>query len=192
MQNKRFMQNVTIITLGVLICCLSVVYAIYGTEVNVDGTVKVVNSNWDIHFEGAQQTSETTITDTSRIDPPSSTQTTSLTFGVKLEVKDVYEFTTDVKNAGTFNAKIASIALSGTKDGEAAATTDLAFANKYLKYTVTYADGSAISENDTLNAGESKKIKVRVEYIQPDDPSELPSAEETYTFKLNINYIQMQ
>lgn len=190
MQNKRFMQNVTIITLGVLICAISVAYAIYGTEVNIDGAVTVKNSNWDIHFEGTQQTSETNITDTSKIDPPSSTQTTSLTFGVNLEVGDVYEFTTDVKNAGTFNAKIASIALSGTKDGVAATTTDLAYVNKYLKYTVTYADGSAISENDTLDAATSKKIKVRVEYVQPDNASDLPSTQEEYTFKLNINYIQ--
>ncbi|MDE6141195.1 MAG: hypothetical protein K2G03_01190, partial [Bacilli bacterium] len=178
MQNKRFMQNVTIITLGVIICCMSIMYAIYGTDVNIDGNVTVKSSKWDIHFEGTQQTSETNITDTSKIDPPSSTQTTSLTFGVNLEVGDVYEFTTDVKNAGTFNAKIASVALSGTKDAEETATTDLAFANKYLKYTVTYADGNAISENDTLDAGKSKKIKVRVEYVQPDNASDLPTAQE--------------
>ncbi len=184
------MQNVTIITLGVLICAVSIAYAIYGTDVNIDGAVTVKNSSWDIHFEGAQQTSATNITDTSKITPPSSTQTTSLTFGVVLEVGDVYEFTTDIKNAGTFNAKIASVVLNGTKDGAEATTTDLAFANKYLKYTVTYADGSAISENDTLDAGTSKKIKVRVEYIQPENASELPTAQEEYTFKLNINYIQ--
>ncbi len=191
MQNKRFMQNVTIITLGVLICALSIAYAIYGTDVKVDGSVSVKSSSWDIHFEGTQQTSATTITDTSRINPPSSTQTTSLTFGVNLHVNEVYEFTTDVKNAGTFNAKIASIVLSGLKGTEEATTSNLAYTNSYLKYTVTYADGSAIAENDTLNAGESKKIKVRVEYTQPDDPSELPSTDEEYTFKLNINYIQM-
>ncbi len=190
MQNKKFMQNVTIITLGVLICAVSIAYAIYGTDVNIDGAVTVKNSSWDIHFEGAQQTSATNITDTSKITPPSSTQTTSLTFGVVLEVGDVYEFTTDIKNAGTFNAKIASVVLNGTKDGAEATTTGLAFTNNYLKYTVTYADGSAISENDTLDAGTSKKIKVRVEYIQPENASELPTAQEEYTFKLNINYIQ--
>lgn len=191
MQNKRFMQNVTIITLGVLICALSVAYAIYGTDVKVDGSVQVKSSSWDIHFEGTQQTSATTITDTSRINPPSSTQTTALTFGVNLHVNEVYEFTTDVKNAGTFNAKIASVVLSGTKGAADVETSDLAYANKYLTYTVTYADGSAISENDTLNAGESKKIKVRVEYAQPDNSADLPSVDEEYTFKLNINYIQM-
>lgn len=192
MQNKRFMQNVTIITLGVLICALSVAYAVYGTDVEVGGTVTVKSSSWDIHFEGAQQTSETTVADTSRINPPSSTETTSLTFGANLLVNEVYEFTINVKNAGTFNAKIADVALSGSKSSSSIDTSDLSYVNPYLTYTVTYADGSAISENDTLNAGESKTIKVRVEYAQPDDYTELPSEDEEYTFKLNINYIQMQ
>lgn len=191
MQNKRFMQNVTIITLGVLICALSVAYAIYGTDVKVDGTVSVKNASWDIHFEGAQQTANTTITDTARINPPSATETTSLTFGVNLHVNEVYEFTTDVKNNGTFDAKIASVTFTGKKGSTDETVSDLAYANKYLTYTVTYADGSAIGVNDTLDHGQSKKIKVRVEYAQPADEKDLPSEDEEYTFNLNINYAQV-
>lgn len=190
MQNKRFMQNVTIITLGVLICVLSVAYAVYGTNVEIGGAVTVKNSNWDVHFEGTTQTNQTNITDTSKINPPSATKTTSLTFGVQLAVGDVYEFTSDIKNAGTFNAKIDSITLSSTKDEEKNTTTDLTVDNEYLKYTVTYADGNPIFVNDTLNAGTSRKIKVRVEYTQPTEVSKLPTTDEEYTFKLNINYIQ--
>lgn len=196
MQNKRFMQNVTIITLGVLICCLSVAFAIYGTDLEVGGTVKVKNANWDIHFENIQQTSATNIVDTSRITPPATTGTTSLTFGVSLKVGEVYEFTTDIKNAGTFNAKLATVSLNGTKkldaeNREDVTTSNLGYTNDYLKYTVTYADGTAIQANDTLDATMSKKIKVHVEYMQPQDSSKLPTAEEEFVFTLNMNYQQV-
>ena len=182
MQNKRFMQNVTIITLGVIICAISVVYALYGTDVNINGSVTLKEANWDIHFAGVTQTNKTNI-DSTHITPPNLTSdNTVLTFGAQLaEVGDIYEFTVDVVNGGTFDAKISDVVLTSSysDDNEEEISnqgtiTGLKYASSYLQYTVTYNDGNQIKKDDILSAGSSRKIKVRVEYKQPTDKTDLP------------------
>lgn len=200
MQNKRFMQNVTIITLGVLICCLSVVYAIYGTDVNITGSVKVEEANWDIHFANVIQSNKTNIESTKITPPNLSADNTVLTFGAELaQVGDIYEFTADVVNDGTFDAKISDVILTSTYSDDNAqpisnqgTITGLKYTSSYLQYTVTYNDGNQIKVDDILSAGASRKVKVRVEYKQPTESEDLPDAEEAYEFKLNISYIQNQ
>lgn len=79
--------------------------------------------------------------------------------------KDVYTFTVRYENGGDIDAKVSDVVKSNLN------TTQ----NKFMTYTVTYADGSEIGVNDVLAAGSSATFKVTVTYK---DVNKLPTTEE--------------
>jgi len=66
----------------------------------------------------------------------------------------VFTFNATYKNGGDIDAKVSSVLKSELNST----------AQNYLTYTVTYADGSAIQEDDVLAAGASAEFKVTVAY----------------------------
>ncbi len=176
-------QNISIIVLGIAITILSVGYALYGSEPTLAiPDTKETSNAWEVHFENAKQTENTNIEDTTRITPPSPSTTTSLAFGVRMHVGEVYEFTVDVKNAGTLNASVGDAIFSATKAESSESSSDT-----LVKYYVTYDNGDPIKKGDRLNAGDFARLRVHVEYVEGDNQPE----EVEYQFKLNLNYVQI-
>jgi hypothetical protein len=81
---------------------------------------------------------------------------TIVSFAVDLkQPSDAASYTFDVKNSGTLNAKLSTTpTVTGIPDDAK---------DKFI-VTLTYADGSAIAVNDTLNAGETKSLKITIAY----------------------------
>lgn len=56
--------------------------------------------------------------------------------------------------------------------------------------SITYDDGSAISEGDVLKAGKTQKIKVSLSYVDGLDSSSYPTTNQTYNINIGLNYEQ--
>ena len=82
---------------------------------------------------------------------------------------EFYEFTIDVANNGSLDAKVTKV------------VNDIQNDRGILTSTVTYLDGSQIKKGDILRAGEKKTIKVRIDY-----PKQENKVYEALSLKLNF------
>ena len=200
MKRKREFQNVAIVVLGLAIIIMSIGYAAYSTPMSITGNTTIQRASWDVKFNNPTTITTATSVSNTLVTGPTITNATALTFGVTLKVGETYDFTVDVVNAGTFNAKLDTYSLTGTKK-KGSTTTALTssdgqtYSNDYLEYSVQWSDdsplkGTADTNADTINAGDTKQLKVHVSFIEPSDASVLPSDNEDYTFTLNMSFIQ--
>ena len=195
-RNKRLIIALALI----LLVTISIGYAAISTTLSINGTANIAATSWNVHFEGVNVTTGSvtgTNVTTAPAVPNGSTTTTSLTYNVTLEKPgDFYEFTVNVVNGGTINAKIGADGITKTiKIGN----NDLTEAQaKLVDYTVTYADNSTIAVGDTLaksgtaNNADTRTIKVRVAYKTDITPAELNAVESdmALTLTFGLNYVQ--
>jgi hypothetical protein len=200
MKKRRAFQNVAIIVLGLAIIIMSIGYAAYSTPLSITGNTTIQRASWDVKFNNPTTVATATSVSNSLVTGPTITNKTALTFGVTLKVGETYDFTVDVVNAGTFNAKLDTYSLTGSKK-KGSTTTELTsadgqtYSNDYLEYSVQWSDdtalkGTADGTADTINAGDTKELKVHVAFKEPTDATVLPEANEDYTFTLNMSWIQ--
>lgn len=178
MKNKRKNNNIVKVALVVSLLVVSVGFAVLSTSLNITGTTSINSSGWSVKFK----TDTISVTSGSvSATTPTVTGDTTLAFSPTLATPgDFYEFTIDVKNEGTINAKITSITPISLTVAQ----------QKYATCTVTYSDNTAIAQNDKLAAGASKKIKVRVEYKTDITSSDLPSENQTLNLTYGLTYGQ--
>ena len=166
---------------GVLVLlCLSLTlgFAYLTTELNINGTLNIASSRWDIHFENIEISPDSV---TATTDPTISNDTT-ITFATTLEKPgDFYEFTTDIVNDGTYDAKIDSIALSPTLTSEE---------EEFFEYKIEYTDGGNVQVDDALDAGTSENIRVLFKYKENNDSSKYPEEDTDFTVEVTITYVQ--
>ena len=181
MNKEKGLQTLIIAVLAIAILIMSVGFAAYSQTLNINGTATVKSANWKVHFvdttyaesTGSVQATSKTITDTDV------TYTVTLT-----KPGDFYEFSINVENAGTINAKLQSITMSALTAAQA----------KYLTYKLTY-DGTDYTATTTglsnaLNASASKTVKVRLDYVQPEQSEDLPATDATVTLTASLDYVQ--
>lgn len=93
---------------------------------------------------------------------------TNVNFSVDLrQPGQFYSFTVDIANRGGRDAIIHDIKKTQLTDKQ----------NKYMKYSVTYLDGSEIKINDTLDVNETKTLKVYVEFKEDVKAEDLPDGD---------------
>ena len=175
---KKSNRKFVLLVLALLLFTITVGYAALSTTLNINGTSKINNATWDVHFANLKVTSgSVSATKAATID-----SATEIDYNVELiKPGDFYEFTVDVTNTGTIDAKLgAAPILSGVS-----AEQDV-----YTNYTVTYSDDTAINANDKLAAGATKKLKVRVEFDRNITNSQLPTEAQTLDLKFAMNYVQ--
>ena len=176
MGNKKKKERGVLLLLVVAVLIMTVGFALYATTLNINGTVNVKGSPWNVHYDtsfGTNGVSPTTgsVTATSAV---INTNDTNFAFTVTLEKPgDFYEATLKAYNEGSMPAILKSITLGGVSAAQQA----------YLSYTVTY-DGTpytatATGLTDTLAVGAKKDVKVRVEYLTPSNQADLPSTDVT-------------
>ena len=179
--NRKVLYVLVAFALVLSVAGIAVGFAAMSTNLDIQGQAEVVPATWKIRFENL---SSPTITgDASVTTGPTITNDTHLgDYDVVLtKPGDSVVYTFDVKNAGTLDAKLtaynfATPAFTGTGTNAAA---DATIAQTNVVYTLTYSDGSAIGVNDTLAAGESKTLRLTVEY--PASATTLPEAEVDIT-----------
>lgn len=177
MKKKKNSSFVVIALL--LIVTISVGYAALSTTLNINGTSTIKTNTWDVHFANVKTTTNTgaTVTKTPTI---TEGKTTEVTYNVALNKPgSVYEFTVDVVNSGTIDAKTSAIPTLG---GNTQPTI--------FNYTVTWSDGTAITANTALAAGATKTVKVRIEYKKDITAAQLPSADTALSLTCSIPYVQ--
>ena len=176
----RFNHKQTFIYLFffLLFSSLGLGYALISTTLEVDGTANVDDATWDIHFDNIQITSGSVTATTA----PTIIDDTTVTFAATLENPgDFYEFTVDVVNAGTMNAKIDSLEILPDLTAEQ---------SNYFYYNVTYADGFPVNLGDALNAGNTETLKILFKYKVLGDPSFYPAEDMNFSFSISMGYIQ--
>ena len=175
---KKSGKKVVLSLLALLLLTITVGYAALSTTLNINGTSKINNATWDVHFANLKVTSgSVSATKAATID-----SATEIDYNVELiKPGDFYEFTVDVTNTGTIDAKLDDAPiLSGVS-----AEQDV-----YTNYTVTYSDDTAINANDKLAAGATKKLKVRVEFDRNITNSQLPTEAQPLNLTFAMNYVQ--
>ena len=171
-RNKR--KLIIYALIGVLMIT-TVAYAALSTVLNVSGTVVKKGNLWNIYFTNPSSASIVGTATGSSLN----IQASSLNFQVSLyKPGDKVTYTVDIKNGGTIDAVLNSISLTGL---------DTAKSNS-LNYTVTYSDGSAIKEGDTLNIGASRTIKITVEFDS--SATSIPESDVNLTFGVTLIYGQ--
>ncbi len=180
MDKKVNYSGLVAMVLAVAVLVMSIGFATFSQNLTINGTANVSTASWQIQFD-ADSYAETSgsVTTTPTINA------TTVTYTVDLqEPGQFYEFTIDVENQGTFDANLTSLTM----------TTLTTTQSNYLTYTVTYGSTSYTTSQSSLSislaSGSSETVKVRVEYIQPDDSSLLPSSTEAVTLALTLGYEQ--
>ena len=191
--NRKNKNRKIIVVAIVLLLLISIGYAALSTTLTINGTANISATSWKVYFTNLQVTNGSVTATTAPSIPSGSTSTTSLSYTVTLQQPgDFYEFTVDVKNGGTINAKIADNGVTNSTLTQAQDT--------YVNYTVAYSDGTPIAAGDklsklgaTINSiGDTRTIKVRVEYDPNVTPAQINALEDDITLTLNfgLNYVQ--
>lgn len=183
MQKKRFYQNITIIVLGVAIILMSFGYATSYAKLEPAPVNVNEPAVFDIHFDNPIKLSTTTINDDKIIGPTIKDKTTSLSFTLNIKPGETYEFTTDVVNAGTLNAKLCQIDLKSNKEN---IETDQSF-EEGITYKVVWDNDAEIRENEIIKSNTTKKLKA---IVTSNMNEELIDKEDTYSFTLDMNFVE--
>ena len=172
--NRKF-----IVIAVILLLTISIGYAALSTTLTINGTANIASSSWLVYFTNVEVATGSVTATTAPT--TSGTSTTTLTWVVSMDTPgQFYEYTVDVKNDGTIDAMLGSLSN----------TTLTTNQSKYLNYKVTYSDGVEIEQYDRLNAGETEKLKVRVEFKTDLNPEDLPGEGATINLTYTSNYVQ--
>lgn len=167
-----------LITITLLII-INIGFATISSTLKIRGSGFIGDVRWDIHFENlTEKSNKITILQPATIIE----NTTEIEYSIKLNVPgSYYEFETDIKNGGTIDAQLATEpTISGITEEQ----------DVYTNYVVTYSDDTPIRIGDIIKAGESRKLKVRIEMEKDITASQLPTTEQQLNLIVDLNYIQ--
>src|SRR5574344_90421 len=178
MEKDRGLRVLAIIAICIAVVGLSIGYATLQQTLTINTTAKAKAQTWSVKFANLTDPTlvgKATVTNKAVLN----TESTGITVDVALSVPgDSVTYTFDVTNAGTIDAKLSS---EPTING-----TGTTGNNVPLNYALTYADGTKVSANDTLNVGETKHLKLVVTYNASVDT--VPETDTSYTFNASMLY----
>ena len=178
MRSRR--RKSLILGIILLLGALGIGYAYLNTTLNIEGITDISENTWDVHWENISVHTASVEAETPSIDSDQST----ISFSIHLQKPgDFYEFTVDAVNDGTIDAMIDEIK-STLND---ATITNLP---SYLSYSVRYVDDTEILKKHFLGKGMKHTYRIRVEYRNDINPTDLPSESESLNLKLQITFTQ--
>ena len=211
MEKTRKVKIISLIVLVVMILCLTVALAALSQTLTINGSAAVNAASWDIHFEKTSG-KETEVKGTATFTEPTLSGTKIENFSATLtKPGDSVTYYFDIVNNGTVDAVILSYnfptamkeclnkSLSSNPECEPFDLVKNDEVNSYDKvkylqlfdYNIYYVDGGKkLASKDTLNAGETKHMKLVIEY--KDTATELPENNLTLTSSdpITITYEQ--
>ena len=175
-------DNIKLILI-ILVVSLGMGYAYINSDLNINGTAKIKNANWDVHWANVQ-VKNGSVTGTNVVTAPTISNSTTVNFSVVLPTPgDYYEFTVDAVNAGVIDAMI------DTMDYKLNGTTITTLPD-YLSYEVTYSDGVELEQNHLLAANTTETYKVKVKYRDDITLSQIPASDQTLSLSFTTTYRQ--
>ena len=213
MEKTRKIKIISLCALLVAVLGLTVAFAALSQTLTINGSAAVDAASWDIHFEKTSG-KETEVKGAATFTEPTLSGTTIENFSATLtKPGDSVTYYFDIVNNGTVDAVVSSYNFSYgyTKCfgiGEADAgwndckawdldnngtvnVVDKVKYNELFDYNIYYVDGGKkLARKDTLNAGETKHMKLVIEY--KDTATELPENNITLTSSdpITITYEQ--
>ena len=184
MEKKKNTQLLVIAVLSFALLFMLVGFSTNSSWLTINVTTTVGTSKLSIQYVSASYAESTN----SKAASSKTINDTSITYAVTLDKPgDFYEFSINVINDGTFDATLNAITMS----------TLTAEQQKYLTYTLTY-DGTPYTASQTglssslpyASGSNTKAVKVRVEYVQPENSSDLPSESVDVTLTASLDYAQ--
>ena len=178
-------KRMTIVALLVMVAAITIGYSALSSTLNITGTSKITAAGWDVHFANVSVATGS-VTGAQVVKEPTITKVDGKDLKVEYEVNlntpgEYYEFTVDVVNGGTIDAKLSELpTLAGVSTAQ----------DVYVNYTFTHTDGTAITKGETLAAGATKNFKVRVEFDKNITASKLYTSQQTLKLTVDMAYEQ--
>lgn len=187
MRRKDSFFNKKFVLIGLFILLIggvSIGFAALSSKLTINGKATIADVNWNIHFENAKVT-EGSANGTAAANIIDASDKTKASWEVTFtKPGDYYEFTIDVVNAGTLDAKLSGITAENLTTAE----------DVYANYTITpvAVDGQnpTTAVNDVLRAGERYSITFRIEFDPNIEAKDLPEGEQTIELSYELNYVQ--
>lgn len=174
MEKERGAKVIAIVALLIAVVGLTVGYAAYSSTLTINGTANVDPASWKVNFGYKDGTTSLTGTKTghaTETTAPTLADTTISGFDVTLKAPgDSVTYNFLIKNSGTLNAELASFTmgtLTCAPNASGSGSISQEDATKLcgeLTYTLTYADGSTITTDTALDAGDSKELVLKLEW----------------------------
>ena len=213
MEKERKVRVLSIAALLVAVLGLTVAFASLSQTLTINGSANMDAASWDIHFEKTSG-KETEVEGAATFTEPTLSGTAIENFSATLtKPGDSVTYYFDIVNKGTVDAVVSNYNFShgynkciGSREGSAgwedckvwdldnSGTVNASDKIKYMKlfdYNIYYVDGGKkLASKDTLNAGETKHMKLVIEY--KDTATELPENNITLTSSdpITITYEQ--
>ncbi len=180
MRKEKSIQTVVIGALVAIILVMSVGFAAYERALTITGTTTFTAAKWDVHFV------PNSLTETSTLHASATNlQDTTATYTVTLPSPgSTYSFEVNIKNFGTIPAYLKKITMTGLTDAN----------RDYITYTVSYNGTSYSQTTDGLNillpadGTTTATVTVTVNYIYPDNASDLPQTDQQVTLTAAFDY----
>ena len=205
MRNNNKKKN-RIMLLLLILLGISVGFAALATTLKINGTANITKNTWNVHWDDTPaniHVTEGSVTDTKPTvgketgteDPEKSLVSWSADLNLP---GDFYEFTVDLLNEGTIDAMISNIESRVNGDLIPNDPEEESPLPKYIKYSVTYADGQKLEKDHLLPKADTsttpatptrETYKVRIEYTDNIDSSDLDQIPQdgrklNFTFRL--------
>ena len=198
MEKSRNYVVFGVLALVVSLVAVSLAYAGFTQNLNINGSASIKTVNWDVHFENIANKSLVG-TATWGTEPTIVGSTTIGDYSVNLKSPgDSASFEFDVKDAGNFNAQMTGL----TKGTLSCSTTDTNFqqhCSERISYTLQEKGGSVLTsaDNSILSANGGKKTYVlTLTYNATNNEGDLPTADVTisglsvvFTYTQSGNYV---
>jgi len=210
MEKTRKIKIISLCALLVAVLGLTVAFAALSQTLTINGSAAVDAASWDIHFEKTSG-KETEVKGAATFTEPTLSGTTIENFSATLtKPGDSVTYYFDIVNNGTIDAQIESynfprafndcftninkysycMNFDFNGDNEVNAVDRLVYSTLF-NYYLAYADtDKSVRQGDTINAGETKHMKLVIEY--KDTATELPENNLTLTSSDPITIIYEQ
>ena len=199
MEKDRSTRVIAMVALLIAIVGVSIGFAAMSTQLNISGTAEVNPASWNIKFanlSGPNLTGAATESTAPTINGTSSTNIS--TFALNLtKPGDSVTYTFDIQNTGTLNAVLDTLTKavtptctdSGTLN-DTPAQKDATVVCSNIAYTLKYTSGGAtVAQDDTLAAGQSRNVTLKLEYLS--SASEVPLDSVSITdLGITLLYVQ--
>ena len=210
MEKERKVRVLSIAALLVAVLGLTVAFAALSQTLTINGSAAVYTATWDIHFEKTSG-KETEMKGDATFTEPTLSGTKIENFSATLtKPGDSVTYYFDIVNDGTIDAQIENydfptafvdckvnknkysycMNFDFNSDGDID-SLDLVTYFSLFNYSLKYADtDKSVTRSDTINAGETRHMKLIVEYRK--DTTELPKNNLTLTSSdpITITYEQ--
>ena len=184
-KQERRPHNV-LMALVILLLGISIGYAALTTTLVINGESTIKKVVWNIHFSNVKTENGSVSINTQNGEKAAyipNADETRVEYKIVLpKPGDFYEFTVDVVNDGTLDAKISSNpTLIGTDNY-----------GKYIRYTTVWDDDrtKSPSQGDIINAENSRKVRVKIEYKDDITNEDLPNEDKPIEFTYSMNFVQ--